>query len=170
MPSRIRADGLTVHPFEYLQALLDLLLDCIFAELPTSLICSLHSLTPINPELRKLRLTVSCVDRSIYLSKLDKSLRDVQNTKRLQSQHKLHRSKKSKLDNMTMTTHPEFNDATEALEVAEVFAENVKGKTALVTGVNIKGIGFSTAEALVSLLSGKKLTMLIQAQGFSITN
>lgn len=52
---------------------------------------------------------------------------------------------------MTFTSHQEFNDATEALEVAQAFAEHVRGKTALITGVNLKGIGFATAEALVGL-------------------
>lgn len=51
---------------------------------------------------------------------------------------------------MPSTTHPEFNAATEGLEVARAFSSAIRGKTAMVTGVNIKGIGFSTAEALVS--------------------
>ncbi|KAH6645986.1 putative short-chain dehydrogenase [Truncatella angustata] len=51
---------------------------------------------------------------------------------------------------MTATTYPEFNDKTEGLEVARAFADSVRGKTAIVTGVNAKGIGFTTAEALAS--------------------
>ncbi|KAI1384731.1 putative short-chain dehydrogenase [Hypoxylon trugodes] len=51
---------------------------------------------------------------------------------------------------MTATTHPEFNDKTEALEVAKAFAEGVHGKTVLVTGVNPKGIGFATCQAFAS--------------------
>ncbi|TVY14820.1 putative oxidoreductase [Lachnellula arida] len=51
---------------------------------------------------------------------------------------------------MTATTHPEFNDKTEAIEVANAFAELIRGKTILVTGVNRGGIGFTTAEAFAS--------------------
>ncbi|KAI1376907.1 putative short-chain dehydrogenase [Hypoxylon crocopeplum] len=51
---------------------------------------------------------------------------------------------------MTATSHPEFNDKTEALDVAKAFAERVRGKTVLVTGVNRGGIGFSTAQAFAS--------------------
>lgn len=51
---------------------------------------------------------------------------------------------------MTATTHPEFNDNTEALEVAKAFSEAIRGKTIIVTGVNLKGIGFTTAQAFAS--------------------
>ncbi|XXG96440.1 hypothetical protein Hte_002723 [Hypoxylon texense] len=51
---------------------------------------------------------------------------------------------------MTATTHPEFNDSTEALDVAKAFADNIRGKTILVTGVNRGGIGFATAQAFAS--------------------
>ncbi|GAD98559.1 hypothetical protein FG04938.1 [Paecilomyces variotii No. 5] len=51
---------------------------------------------------------------------------------------------------MATTTHPVFNDETEALQVAEAFAGGVRGKTILITGVNRGGIGFSTAQAFVS--------------------
>lgn len=50
---------------------------------------------------------------------------------------------------MTTTTHPEFNDKTEALEVASAFPTEIHGKTIIVTGVNRGGIGFTTAEAFV---------------------
>lgn len=50
---------------------------------------------------------------------------------------------------MTTTTHPEFNAKTEALEVAEVFNEGIRGKTILVTGGNPEGIGFATCQAFV---------------------
>ncbi|KAI1856884.1 uncharacterized protein JN550_013629 [Neoarthrinium moseri] len=53
---------------------------------------------------------------------------------------------------MTGTTHAEFNDKTEALEVAQALAESVRGKTIVVTGVNQGGIGFTTAEAFVTHL------------------
>ena len=69
---------------------------------------------------------------------------------------------------MTATTHPEFNDQTEGLEVAKVFADGIRGKTVLVTGVNRGGIGFATSEALVSTtqtgVSYKKLTMIQASQ------
>ncbi|KAI8963524.1 putative short-chain dehydrogenase [Daldinia sp. FL1419] len=51
---------------------------------------------------------------------------------------------------MTTTTHPEFNDHTEALEVAKAFPERIRGKTILVTGVNVAGIGFTTVQAFAS--------------------
>lgn len=51
---------------------------------------------------------------------------------------------------MPSTTHAEFNDSTEALDVAKAFPESIRGKTVLVTGVNLKGVGFTTAEGLVS--------------------
>lgn len=54
---------------------------------------------------------------------------------------------------MPGTSHPEFNDNTEALEVAAAFADGIKGKTIIVTGVNPDGIGFTTAEAFVRLKS-----------------
>lgn len=54
---------------------------------------------------------------------------------------------------MTATTYSEFNDSTEGLEVARAFADRIKDRTVLVTGVNLKGIGFSTAEAFVSACS-----------------
>lgn len=54
---------------------------------------------------------------------------------------------------MTTTTHAEFNDKTEGTEVAKAFAETIRGKTILVTGVNRGGIGFTTAEAFVCAIS-----------------
>ena len=48
------------------------------------------------------------------------------------------------------TTHPEFNDKTHGIDVAEAFAEAIHGKTILVTGVNPAGIGFTTSEAFVN--------------------
>lgn len=51
---------------------------------------------------------------------------------------------------MPSTTHPEFNADTEGLEVARAFSDGIRGKTVMVTGANIKGVGFSIAEALVS--------------------
>ncbi|KAL1861334.1 hypothetical protein VTK73DRAFT_7149 [Phialemonium thermophilum] len=51
---------------------------------------------------------------------------------------------------MPSTTHPEFNANTEGLEVAEAFADGIRGKTIVITGVNPGGIGFSTAQAFAS--------------------
>ncbi|KAI1799469.1 putative short-chain dehydrogenase [Daldinia bambusicola] len=51
---------------------------------------------------------------------------------------------------MTTTTHPEFNDHTEALEVAKAFAGKIRAKTILVTGVHVAGIGFATVQAFAS--------------------
>jgi hypothetical protein len=51
---------------------------------------------------------------------------------------------------MTRTTHPEFNDETEGIDVAKAFPTEIRGRTILITGVNRAGIGFTTAEAFVS--------------------
>ncbi|KAL2135004.1 hypothetical protein VTI74DRAFT_10139 [Chaetomium olivicolor] len=51
---------------------------------------------------------------------------------------------------MASTSHPEFNDQTEALEVAQAFSDSIRGKTVVITGVNPLGIGFTTAEAFAS--------------------
>ncbi|KIX03384.1 uncharacterized protein Z518_06936 [Rhinocladiella mackenziei CBS 650.93] len=51
---------------------------------------------------------------------------------------------------MTTTTHPEYNENTEALDVAKAFPEAIRGKAIIVTGVNRKGIGFTTAQAFAS--------------------
>lgn len=59
---------------------------------------------------------------------------------------------------MTATTHAEFNANTEALEVAKAFPESIRGKTVLVTGVNLGGIGFTTAQAFVSNYQGRDQT------------
>ncbi len=52
---------------------------------------------------------------------------------------------------MPSTTHPEFNDKTEAREAAKAFADQVHGKTILVTGVNRTGLGYATADAFVRI-------------------
>ncbi|KAK9424777.1 putative Short-chain dehydrogenase [Seiridium unicorne] len=57
---------------------------------------------------------------------------------------------------MTATTHPEFNNKTEALEVAQAFADVVRGKTVLITGVNSGGIGYTTAEAFCLTLKASQ--------------
>lgn len=53
---------------------------------------------------------------------------------------------------MTATSHPDFNDQTEGLEVAKAFAEAIRGKAVVMTGVNRGGIGFTTSEAFVSTI------------------
>lgn len=51
---------------------------------------------------------------------------------------------------MAATTHSEFDANTEGLEVVKEFSSQVRGKSVIITGVNRGGIGFSTAQALVS--------------------
>lgn len=51
---------------------------------------------------------------------------------------------------MASTTHSNFGASTEAVDVAASFASQIQSKTILVTGVNRDGIGFATAQALVS--------------------
>jgi NAD(P)-dependent dehydrogenase (short-subunit alcohol dehydrogenase family) len=51
---------------------------------------------------------------------------------------------------MVTTTHPEWNEKTEGLEVAAAFPDSIKGKNVLVTGVNKGGIGYTTAQAFAS--------------------
>ncbi|KAI8951524.1 putative short-chain dehydrogenase [Xylaria longipes] len=51
---------------------------------------------------------------------------------------------------MLATTYPEFNENTEALDVAKSFSEGIRGKTVLVTGGNPEGIGFTTCQAFAS--------------------
>lgn len=54
---------------------------------------------------------------------------------------------------MTATTYSSFNQKIESFEVAKSFAEEIRGKTILVTGVNRGGIGFSTSKAFVSTIA-----------------
>ncbi|ERT03257.1 uncharacterized protein SPSK_09496 [Sporothrix schenckii 1099-18] len=70
------------------------------------------------------------------------------------------------------TTYAEFGPNTEATEVAKAFKDRVRGKTVLVTGGSIKGIGYATAYAMASqapahlILAGRtpaKLTECIDA-------
>lgn len=51
---------------------------------------------------------------------------------------------------MAATTHSDFGSATEAIHVAQAFASGIRGKTVLVTGVNKGGLGYATAQAIVS--------------------
>lgn len=51
---------------------------------------------------------------------------------------------------MTSTTHADFDKGTEATAVAAAFANTIKERTILVTGVNKQGIGYTTAEAFAS--------------------
>lgn len=52
---------------------------------------------------------------------------------------------------MATTTRSDFHADTEALEVAAEFASRIRDKIVLVTGVNKDGIGFATAQAIVSI-------------------
>jgi hypothetical protein len=54
---------------------------------------------------------------------------------------------------MPSTTYAEFGHDTEALEVAKVFADGIRGKTIIVTGVSSGGIGYTTLQAFVRLQS-----------------
>ncbi|RSL83691.1 hypothetical protein CEP51_004329 [Fusarium floridanum] len=56
-----------------------------------------------------------------------------------------------------MATHLEFNKTTTCEEVVEAFAENIVGKTILITGVSPNGLG----EAMAQALSTKKPAKLI---------
>ncbi|KAH7143448.1 hypothetical protein EDB81DRAFT_884061 [Dactylonectria macrodidyma] len=49
-----------------------------------------------------------------------------------------------------MTSHPEFNSKTTATEAAAAFAQEIKGKSVVITGVSPSGIGASTALAIAS--------------------
>ncbi|KAJ5552673.1 hypothetical protein N7494_002051 [Penicillium frequentans] len=51
---------------------------------------------------------------------------------------------------MTTTTYSAFSGKTEGREVAEAFSSSIHGKSIIITGVNLGGIGFSTAQALAS--------------------
>lgn len=51
---------------------------------------------------------------------------------------------------MTSTTNADFDKSTEAIKVAAAFPQAIKDRTILVTGVNKKGIGGATAEAVAS--------------------
>ncbi|KAL2167489.1 hypothetical protein VTG60DRAFT_1183 [Thermothelomyces hinnuleus] len=53
-----------------------------------------------------------------------------------------------------MTSHPEFGERTPGSEVAKVFADQIRGKTILVTGVSPKSIGASTVLNLASQRPG----------------
>lgn len=70
---------------------------------------------------------------------------------------------------MTATSHPEFNANTEALDVAQAFSMAIRGKTAIVTGVNLEGIGHTTAQGLASqspahlIITGRNLSKLQQS-------
>ena len=53
---------------------------------------------------------------------------------------------------MASMSRPDFNANTEGVEVTKEFADSIRGKTVLVTGVNLNGIGFSTSQAIVCLI------------------
>ncbi|GKT69149.1 short-chain dehydrogenase/reductase family oxidoreductase [Colletotrichum tofieldiae] len=49
-----------------------------------------------------------------------------------------------------MTSHPEWNRNTSALEVARVFSERIKGRNVVLTGIAPNGVGEATALAFAS--------------------
>ncbi|TLS23289.1 uncharacterized protein PpBr36_06151 [Pyricularia pennisetigena] len=49
-----------------------------------------------------------------------------------------------------MTSHPEWNQQTTGTEVAKAFADTIKGKNVVITGVSPEGIGSATALAVAS--------------------
>nr|GAT61350.1 short-chain dehydrogenase/reductase family protein [Mycena chlorophos] len=62
-----------------------------------------------------------------------------------------------------------FTEKTTANEVAEVFAEQIKGKTVLVTGTSVTGLGFTTARAFAKdaglvIITGRSLTKLKETE------
>ncbi|EXJ81521.1 hypothetical protein A1O1_07585 [Capronia coronata CBS 617.96] len=65
---------------------------------------------------------------------------------------------------MTSVTHSEFDGKTDASTVATAFASGIKDRTIVITGVNKRGIGFATAQALASqsprclILTGRSAT------------
>ncbi|KAJ6007416.1 hypothetical protein N7540_011392 [Penicillium herquei] len=67
---------------------------------------------------------------------------------------------------MAATTFADFNATTEGLDVARKFSDKVRGKTILITGVNLGGIGFSTAQAFASqtpahlIITGRSLSKI----------
>jgi len=69
---------------------------------------------------------------------------------------------------INMISHPEFGSTTTATEVAKVFADNIRGKTVLITGCSANNIGFATAQAVASadvgllIISGRSSVKLDQ--------
>jgi NAD(P)-dependent dehydrogenase (short-subunit alcohol dehydrogenase family) len=51
---------------------------------------------------------------------------------------------------LDMTSHPEFGARTDGKTVAGAFRSAIKGKTILITGISLNGLGMSTAEALAT--------------------
>lgn len=50
---------------------------------------------------------------------------------------------------MASTTHSNFDANTEGIAVTAAFPDGVRGKNVIVTGVNVIGLGFSAAHAIV---------------------
>lgn len=57
------------------------------------------------------------------------------------------------LFNKSLTTHPEFDGKTDAIDVAKAFPRSIQGKTILVTGANKSGLGFTALQAFVGFPS-----------------
>lgn len=76
---------------------------------------------------------------------------------------------------LKMTSHSEFNERTTGTEVANVFADKIRGRTILVTGVSPKGIGAATALAFASqspalLILASRTRSKLEAVGDQISN
>lgn len=65
---------------------------------------------------------------------------------------------------MAITTFSTFNGKTEGREVVEEFSSLIRGKSIIITGVNLSGIGFSTAEALVRTTQSPCLKQINNSQ------
>ncbi|KAF7302606.1 Short-chain dehydrogenase/reductase family protein [Mycena chlorophos] len=64
---------------------------------------------------------------------------------------------------------PAFTAKTTAKEVADAFAEQIKGKTVLITGTSLKGLGFTTAQAFAKnaglvIITGRSLPKLKETE------
>ncbi|KAF7302632.1 NAD(P)-bd-dom domain-containing protein [Mycena chlorophos] len=64
---------------------------------------------------------------------------------------------------------PVFTAKTTAKEVADAFPEQVKGKTVLITGTSLKGLGFTTAQAFAKnaglvIITGRSLAKLKETE------
>jgi len=75
-----------------------------------------------------------------------------------------------------MISHPDFDSTTIATSVVEVFADNVRGKTVLITGWGPNNIGFVTARAAASvdvgvlIISGRSSSKLDQVADTLLAN
>jgi NAD(P)-dependent dehydrogenase (short-subunit alcohol dehydrogenase family) len=64
-----------------------------------------------------------------------------------------------------MTSNPTYNKYSSGIEIAQAYAENIKGKTVLITGVSTGGIGDAIARAFAH--AGAATIISTQSQGQS---